>query len=225
MPLNDKQFELINFVEQEYLLYGSLPSADRIDELGLASKKYYNEFLADANVRRNLVARGISLRGLDGTSSKAKALTEEQLTVANTLLDLTDNRSKKKKLSDLGVSTQKYEAWLRDAAFQGYIRERAENLLGDSMSEAHLALLDRVKSGDMKALEFFYEITGRYVRRGNENFDLPSFVMKVLEIIQRHVSNDQEVMAVGEALLQLANGASMAAIPARAVDVKVLDAI
>lgn len=204
MTLSEKQFDVINFVEQEYLLNGAIPTAARVASLGLVNEKKYTEWLADPEFRRNLVARGISPSVVDGNDKGI--LTEEQLTVANVMLDLTDNRSRKKKLADLKISTQKYEAWLRDPAFQHYLRTRAENILGDNLHESHLALLDRVRAGDMSAIKYYNEITGRYIQNNGDSIDLAGLLMRILEIIQKHVSNNDEVAKIADEMLTLASG-------------------
>lgn len=219
MALTDKQFEVINFIEQDYLLNGQIPTSARMEELGLVGKKAYLEWLNDPQFRRNLVARGVSL----GENNKSGALTEEQLTAANVMLDLNDNRSRKKKLSDLKIPTQKWEAWLRDPVFQSYLRARAENLLGDNLHDSHLALVDRVRSGDIAAIKYFNEITGRYIQAGGNNIDLASLLMRIIEIIQRHVTDNDQVSAIADDLLTLASGVGIgisAGSTQRAIEVK-----
>lgn len=198
--LSEKQFDCINFIEQEWLINGAVPTGAKIAEKGLATEANYAIWIKDPLFRRNLLARGITLEERHGV------LTEQQLTAANVVLDLTDNRSLKKKLADLKVPSQLWESWLRDPGFQGYLRQRAENILGDNVHTAHLALLDRVKSGDTGAIRFYYEITGRYVPNRGDSVDVPGLLMRVIEIIQRHVSDSNEVTAIAEDLLTLASG-------------------
>lgn len=204
MSLNEQQWELVNFTEQEYLSHGSIPTADRINNLGLASPETWRAFLKNEDVRGSLLARGIPLSHLTG--GKSHALTEEQLTAANTMLDLRDNRSQVKKLKDLGVPTQKWEAWLRDPGFQNYLRTRAEGILGDNQHEAATALLDRVRSGDTNAIKFYYEITGRYSQQRNDSVNVPALLMRVMEIIQKHVSDAQIMSDIADEFLTLASG-------------------
>jgi hypothetical protein len=204
LPLNDKQWELVNFTEQEYLSHGSIPTADRISSLGLAEPDYWRKFLSNQDVRNSLLARGIPLSHLGGGNKGV--LTEEQLTAANTMLDLRDNRSQKKKLADLGVPTQKWEAWLRDPGFSNYLRARAEGILGDNQHEAATALLDRVRSGDTNAIKFYYEITGRHVQNRNDSVNVPALLMRVMEIIQKHVDDAEKMSAIADEFLTLASG-------------------
>jgi hypothetical protein len=208
MSLNEKQWELVNFVEQEYLAHGSIPTADRINNLGLAEPAYWREFLKNQDVRNSLLARGIPLSHLGG--GNAGVLTEEQLTAANVMLDLRDNRSQKKKLADLGVPTQKWEAWLRDPGFQSYMRARAEGILGDNQHEAATALLDRVRSGDTNAIKFYYEVTGRYVQNRGDSVNVPALLMRVMEIIQKHVNDAQVMSDIADEFLALASGVGLA---------------
>lgn len=211
--LSDAQDEFLNFLEQYWFQYGFIPSKERASDPDLAiDPKLYDECFLNAEFRKQCLDRGISLRGLEVvpennsvTGWKEYMLTEEQLTVANVLLDLTDTRSSKKKLQDLGVPTARYQSWLRDPSFQNYIRSRAESTLGDNQHEAHLALVDRVRSGDMSAIKYFNEITGRYVAtadRGN-NVDVTMILIRTLEIIQRYVSDAAIQEAIATEFLQL----------------------
>lgn len=196
--------ELLNFLEQYWYTYGAIPTQLRAEELGIPAK-LWNDSFGNAEFRKQCLDRGISLRGLklEDQSNfdpewKQLMLTEEQLTVANILLDTTDNRSFKKKLQDLGISTAKYESFKKDPTYQAYIQSRAESMLGDNQHEAHIALIDRVRSGDMSAIKYFNEITGRYVpSRGESNINVTLILMQMLEIIQRHVRDlgTQELIA------------------------------
>lgn len=194
--------EFLNFLEQYWYTYGQVPSKERSIELGIPVGLWESSF-QNSEFRKQCLDRGISLRGLKLEVNpdplwKQQMLTEEQLTVANVLLDITDTRSSKKKLQDLGISTAKYQSFLKDPTYQDYVRTRAENMLGDNQHEAHIALVDRVRSGDMSAIKYFNEITGRYVpSRGESNINVSLILMQMLEIIQRHVRDlgTQELIA------------------------------
>lgn len=205
IKLTPKQHELLNYFLQEYLLHQNIPSKEKCVAVGICSAQFYADALKSEAFRHAMGARGIVLRG-DITAGYV--LTPEQIAVANAMLDLRDNRSQKKKLQELNVPTQKYEAWLRDPAFQHYLRERSENLLGDSLHEAHLALVDRVRAGDTAAIKYYYEITGRYVPNSNDKVDVANILMRMLEIIQRHVTDSDTLAAIAEETLMLANATS-----------------
>ncbi len=201
-PLSAKEHVLLSFLEQEYLLHGALPTRDRCVGTGKVMPSEFDRALKSKDFRHALVVRGISLGSFDDNPGGG-ILTEEQLVAANTMLDLTDNRSRKKKLMDLSVSTGKWEAWLRDPVFQNYVRTRAENLLGDNLHESHLALVDRVKTGDINAIKYFNEITGRYVPNATDKADVNAVLMMVLEAIQRHVRDPAALSAISDELIAI----------------------
>lgn len=195
-PLSEKDHKLLAYMEQEYLLRGAIPSKEKCIQVGVTDSTHWNKCIKSSDFRNAMVVRGLSLRGYDlnATDQTDYVLTEEQLVAANFMLDLRDNRSQKKKLNDLGITTGKWEAWLRDPAFQSYIRTRAENLLGDNLHESHLALVDRVRSGDINAIKYFNEITGRYVPQSNDKADVNAVLMLVLEVLQQELSSSPELL-------------------------------
>lgn len=216
MALTPEQYDLIVFLEQYYLTNSALPTREAAVQLGL-DEMIYTSSIKDKVFRNALVERGIPVGAFDLDKDRSVqnwrdyALTEEQLTVANTMLDLNDNRSRRKKLSELGISTAKYASWERDPTYQAYLRSRSESLLGDSQSDAHLALVDRVRSGDMSAIKYFNELTGRHVpvgARASEGvFDTKMVLIKVVEIMQIHLSNQPEVLqAIANDLIELSEG-------------------
>jgi hypothetical protein len=130
-------------------------------------------------------------------------LSAEQLAAANLLLDFSDNRSQAAKLKAIGVSTQRYTAWLRQPAFSGYLRERAEGLINNAQHEAHTSLLRAVQNGRMDAIKYYNEITGRYNPKDQEALNLTAILVKVVEILQIHVKEPEVLRAVAKELGEL----------------------
>lgn len=204
-PLTDMELEFVNFLEQHFLKTGGIPTEQYIVDKNLYASAFYKRCFKKANFRNALAMRGISLRGLDGPD--AGKLTEEQLVVANTMLDrLGDTRSSKKKLAELGITSTKWEAWLRDPVFQSYLRTRSEALLGDNLHEGHLALLDRVRSGDTNAIKFYYELTGRYNPNAKDNVNVASVLSMIVEVLQRHITDPSLLKAIAEDISLIAGG-------------------
>lgn len=197
--LTSREHEVLHFIEQEWLLHGAIPTTAETERRGVSDGPYYRKCLNNADFRHALIVRGISVQGLPGEKGDLKGvLTPEQLVAANTMLDLRDNRSQKKKLTELGITTSKWEGWLRDPVFQNYLRQRSENLLPDNLHESHLALLDRVRSGDVTAIKYLNEITGRYVPNATDKVDVNAILARVLEVIQRHVTNPDQLLAIAK---------------------------
>lgn len=206
VPLTSSEKSLLSFFEQIWFLNGNLPTRDACVKAGFGGV-IFDKAIKSATFKESLERRGIVSR------ENPSVLTPEQLTVANVMLDLRDNRSQRKKLSECGVSTAKWEGWLRDTHFRAYLQTRSENLLGDNLHESHLALLDRVRNGDVGAIKYFNEITGRYVPASNEKVDVNGVLMKVLEIIQRHVSDPLQLDKIAKDFMLLADTNTQARSP------------
>lgn len=207
VSLTEDDLSILVFCEQHWNLSGSLPTVERAEELGLP-RESYEKALLKAEFQEALSERGIVLRNAK-QGFKAKTLTVEQMAVANTLLDLTDTRSQKKKLQDLGISTVKYQAWLKDPVFRSYLQERAENVLGDNAHEVNLALLDAVRSGNVKAIEYYNEYTGRYVpvskrpSSSSPQVDVHGILTAMIEIIQKRVKDPEIQGLIGQDVKEL----------------------
>jgi len=232
--LNEEQLDFVTFICQYHGMYGKLiPVEEAVKTFGFESDEF-NELLGNTSVLSALVERGVIKRvaSLETVSTKstepvgevkeepkwlAGTLTPVQLIVANTLLDLVDTRSHKKKLQDLGTSTTQYAAWLKDPVFSQYLRERAEGMLGENQHEAHLALLDKVRMGDMKAIAYYNELVGRYIsqptasQNGNgQPVDFKNLLVKILEIIQDEVNDPDASLRISERFKAMINAQSMA---------------
>lgn len=189
--LTSFELNLITFLDQHYRLTGKLLSAKAAFDEYAIPEQQYTKALNKVHVREALAERGVVFERFNDDWT-AHSLTPIQLLVANSVLDLTDTRTTKKKLQDLGVATTTYDAWMKDPVFKAYIQTRAEQMLGDNRHEAATALLDKVRSGDVKALEFYYELTGVYVRpRAGQNVDISQLIVKIIEIIDEEVDDPE----------------------------------
>ena len=211
--LSAEELNFVTFCAMYHQLNGTLPSAALANEEFGLPVGTYNSLINKDNVVEALKDQGVVFERF-GDDWTAKSLTPEQLVVANTLLDLTDTRTNKKKLQDLGVRTQTYNAWLKDPVFKEYLRKRAEQLIGDNQHEVDLALLDQVRSGHLKAIEYYNEFTGRFVRSSSSNpgvnFDFQGIIVSILEIIDEEVHDADVAAAIGDRLLGLVRAHTIA---------------
>jgi hypothetical protein len=198
MALGNFEKELVNYVEQYWYLEGKLPSASLIAKELQCSNNTVDAALENSEVITALTNRGIKVPG------SRNHLSPEQLLLANSLLDYSDTRSQKKKLSDLGIPSSKYQAWLKQPAFANYLRTRSEQVLADSLHEANLALVDNVRRGDTSSLKLYYEMVGRWSSKTVSEVNIEFLMMKILEVIQRHVTDPEALTGIAEELGALA---------------------
>jgi len=213
---NEEDLDFVTIVDMHWGVTGVLLTAPvGQDRYGIPIDTYIT-CMKKPKVKRALAERGISLKSLEQASPNSTgelipqqpdrswrdaSLTPAQLIVANTMLDLIDTRNDRKKLQDLGVSSSTYNNWLRQPEFQKYLRDRAESLIGASQHEAALAMIDKVKSGDPKMIEFFYEYTGKFSRRADTSVlsgaasgslnseNVTSLIQSIIEIIVEEVDD------------------------------------
>jgi hypothetical protein len=213
--LTGEQYALVRFLEQEYWKTSALPSYEAIVADGTElDRDLYLESWANPRFVDALRARGLPEHVLNTKSAvgfSGKTLTEQQMTVANVLLDVLDTRSRIKKLTELGVPTSTYNLWLRDPVYRNYCLERAESLLQENQPVAHMSLINRVNSGDLGAIKYFNAMTGRYREREraavevNVNQFGNDKLIAIVEIIQRHVKDPATLEAIAGDILALNN--------------------
>lgn len=208
--LTSAQYTYLRWCEQYYWVNGVLPSKEE-------AYKHYDAWDAQFQERaRNhpkfknmLQARHIPVPNEYGP----EMLTEEQMMVAQVMLDIHDKRSRLKKLTELGISTATYNAWLRQPAYRRFALARAEDLLVGNQAVAHLSLINRVEQGDLGAIKYFNALTGRFREAAqaavqvNVNQASPqTLLIEVVEIIQRHVKDPAVLDAIANDILALTQG-------------------
>jgi YesN/AraC family two-component response regulator len=149
------------------------------------------------------------------SAEKRDHLTEKQLRVINAIMNTSDRRSKTKILNDFSVSAGMWATWQRDPVVSAYMRERAESLIGDAAPVAAKALVENIENGDQRALEYWYELTGRYRKNADSTANVQQIMVTVMETIQKHVKNPETLRAIAEDFGLLAKELDGPVVPIR----------
>lgn len=200
--LSEQQSRVVAFIEQAFYTYGGLPTNDQISEslgitAGTVARYWQNE-----SFRQALLIKGIDL----SPEASKGLLTPIQLHVANMMLNMHDKRSPREKLKEAEVTSQQYHVWLRQPAFQSYLRRRAEELFKASDSEAYLSLIETVRGGDTNAIKLFFEMRGVYTPRAQLDVNVESVMVRVIEIVAKHVQNPEIMQRIADEIEVLAVG-------------------
>lgn len=195
--LSEKERQLVAHLELEWFLRGHQPTPETLCEKFDYTPRALMQTLEKEIVQKSLKGRGVPV-------TEGRELTAEQITMINIMLNTTDTRSQKKKLADAGVSAATWAGWRKKPAVQEYLRTRAEQILGESIPDAHLALVDRVNSGDLGALKFYYEITGRYTGQSG-GLDPKVLVTRVFDVIAKHIQDPTILNAISQEFMALVN--------------------
>lgn len=195
--LTPDEWDITNAVEQCYYLDGSIPSVDRINQITGMSKKYIEKTLHNPVVAESLAMRGINL------GASGELLSAEQLAALALFFDTKDGRSFKKKLSDIGVTTQQWDAWKKDPTFASHMRQRAEGALQSNIAETEVALIDSAQRGDISAIKLHLELAGRWSSKTVGELNIDFLLIKILEAVQKHVKDPEAIENIANELLML----------------------
>lgn len=218
--LGSDRLEFITLVHYEYTQKGKIDHEEIRTEYGY-TKDEYEGYMKEPALVTALVERGVDARHLIlNTDENLKAkISPLQLMAATRIIDLTDTRSVKKKLQDMGVNTATYQMWLKDPNFSQYLKDQAEKLIGDSQHEALFALMDRVQAGDMKAISLYLELTGRFVPQSASAQsgmaavgDIQQMIVRIIEIVIDEVDDQDTAIRIADRLKGLVVGNQVAGI-------------
>lgn len=186
----------INFAEQVFWETGLLPTPDKlVEELGI-KRDIVLEVMRSEKYKTALAGRGIDF----DPYLSGKVLTPAQILCANVMLNTYDRRSDREKLEDIGVSVQQYNAWKRTPQFVNYITKRAEAAYKGADADAYHSLIRNVKAGDNKALDLFFQMRGIHTPRLNLDVNIEAVMLRVVEVISKHVTDPEVLVAVADEL-------------------------
>jgi hypothetical protein len=195
MPISDLERRLVSYCESQWFSKGAMPTPELLCTEFDLSKKQLNALLSKEEVKQSFEGRGMPI-------VQGRELTPDQLTAINTILNFADTRSEKKKLADMDITPKVWDGWRRNPAFKEYMLQRTEGILGDSIPDVHMALVDRARNGDLGAIKMVYEMTGRYKQDQGE-LNPRVMVEKVFEIISLHVQDPVVLRSISNSFAKL----------------------
>lgn len=152
----------------------------------------------------------LSNRGIEAPKSVEYGLTPDQLAAANVYLNIYDTRPLQQKLREIGISPSRFGGWVKGKNFKAYLRERSEDLFEEGMPMAHRQLLDQIAKGNIKAIELFYQVSGRYTGVNSaEVQNIQLMMSRLLEAIQMEVGDQVVLARISERFNALLNGQTM----------------
>jgi hypothetical protein len=199
-PLSDQQVLFLNYCEQQWVLHGALPSFDKASyAFDFASEDFIQKCWDSETFRKALLARGITPPPSTLEPQYEGVLTGRQIAAIRAVYDIHDNRSDRKKLQDLKVSTQEWNGWKKDPNFGKVIAQLTEALFSDNIDEVYRAIVDQARGGDMSAAKLVLEITGRWSPRQGD-VDVARIVQVFIESVSRHVADISVIEAIASDL-------------------------
>lgn len=150
--------------------------------------------------------RALADRGIKTTSNPNLTLRQETFLQAylNPLNLLTPQVLAKR----MKISLNEIDGWMRQKEFAAAMEAKASDNLKKYIPMADAALGQLIQQGDMKAITFVNQLTGRFDPNAKQNIDIPGLLMQVQDVILRHVREPEIRRNIARELIALANGQS-----------------
>lgn len=131
-------------------------------------------------------------------------LTQEQMYALSHVMDPTVPGGLRAKLRNLGIGYAKWTAWQKNPEFRQTFQTMSEDALQEHMPLIQQALIQTAEKGDMNAIKFAYEITGKWDPNSKAAIDVMNVLSRVVEIITKHVDNPITLAKIGSEVQMLA---------------------
>lgn len=108
----------------------------------------------------------------------------------------------------LKIPLTQLDGWMREKHFAAAMSEKSEENLKKYIPIADQALGQLVQQGDMKAITFINQLTGRFDPNARQNLDVPALMMQIQDIVLRNVRDPIAKRNIARELIALAQGHS-----------------
>lgn len=162
--------------------------------------------------------RSLDDRGIKTT--KNPNLTLRQETFLQAYLNPLNLKPPQVIAKQLKISTTELDGWMREKHFANALSAKSEENLKKYIPLADQALGQLIQQGDMKAITFVNQLTGRFDPNARQNVDVPALMMQIQDIVLRNVSDPAIKRNIARELIALAQGHSpLTAIPEPSSDI------
>ena len=159
--------------------------------------------------------RALSDRGIRTTSNPNLTLRQE--TFLQAYLSPLNVKTPQVLAKQMKIGLPELDGWMRQKEFASAMSVKAADNLRAYIPMADQALGQLVQQGDMKAITFLNQLTGRFDPNAKSALDVPALLMQVQDIVLRHVREPEVKRNIARELIALASGQSPLAVVAEPV--------
>lgn len=143
--------------------------------------------------RTDMLKHGVTVEE-DLPVGASNGLTAEQISVISYLTDTSTTKGIPTRLRELGIKQTTYRAWLRQKPFNDAIRKFAGNALTDAIPAAETMLAAKAASGDLPAIKYFMEVTGRHDPMRQQQVDTQALIAVMIDCIQQVLGQHPDLL-------------------------------
>lgn len=149
--------------------------------------------------QRSLQDRGIA-------TTKNPNLTLRQETFLQTYLNPMNLKPPQIIAKQLKISIPELDGWMRQKHFAEAMSAKSEENLRKFLPLADQALGQLVQSGDMKAITYVNQMTGRFDPNARQSIDVVALLLAVQDIVLKHVRDPITKRNIARELMAMAQG-------------------
>lgn len=112
----------------------------------------------------------------------------------------------------LKINQAELDGWMRDKHFADAMSAKSEENLKKYLPLADQSLGQLVQQGDMKAIQFLNQMTGRFDPNAKSQIDVGGLLLAVQDIVLKHVRDPITKRNIGRELIALAQGQHSATV-------------
>lgn len=178
----DDFFDTVNGAYTAYTELKRLPGVAEIERKIVVPAAVIGKIIVTDEFVKAINARGVPWESYNKLSS-------QQMLVAQIVTNPTDKRPLRAKLKSAGVTYPQYRAWMNQPVFSQYMNRITEGMLIDHLPDFNTVLTNKGLAGDINAIKYINELSGRHDPNRQALLDLQAVVQNLLEIIQRNVTD------------------------------------
>lgn len=172
-----------------------------LDQDETLEKEQVDLVWGSTKLQKSLQDRGIK-------TTKDPNLTLRQETFLQAYLNPLNLKPPQVIAKQLKISLVELDGWMRDKHFANAMSEKSEENLKKYIPMADQALGQLIQQGDMKAITFVNQLTGRFDPNARQSLDVPSLMMQIQDIVLRNVRDPIAKRNIARELIALAQGHS-----------------
>lgn len=188
LPVTGPDFRTVVGAAYQLHLTNDL-SADAIKRITRVPPK-----IVDVIFNSEAFKTAIELRGVELDSAY---LTPEQDLTIQLLSDPTLKGGLTSRLRAAGVPFAKYRAWLKNPVFKDRINRLQSGVLKELEGDMLVALGEKATSGDLRAIEFAFEVTGKHNPAKQEAINLQEAIVQIIDILQQEIKDPELLARIG----------------------------
>lgn len=193
--VGEKTFRhIVGAANTAYVAVRGIPTIDQIYDY---SDKRVTKATISKTVLTDEFKDAMTQRGIPWRADDYTGISTEQMYCIQILTDPTHKaKTLQAKLKLAGIPYQKYRNWLKQPTFERYLNNLTEGMLTDHVGDLHTVLMNKALNGDINAIKYVHELSGRHDPNQQQVKDLRIIVDRLIEIISEEVTDQQVLIRI-----------------------------